>query len=80
LYGPDFGLISTHFPARSRKQIRRKYEEMHKRIGKKQQKTEERKMAEQRKDYFDSNILECNMINWLKKPNMAESSSSEDSL
>lgn len=53
---------------------------MYKRIGKRQQKMEERRVMDNRKDYFDSEILQCNMIKWPKKPNMAESSSSEDSL
>lgn len=52
-YGPDFGLIRTHFPTRSRKQIRRKYEEMFKRLAKRQEKMESRRLTENRKNYFD---------------------------
>ena len=80
LYGADFGLIQAYFPERSRKQIRRKYQEMEQRYGKRMHRIEMRRDEERRKNFFDQEILESNMIKWPKKPNIAESSSSEDSL
>jgi hypothetical protein len=40
LYGADFGLIQAYFPERSRKQIRRKYQETEQRQMKRMQRME----------------------------------------
>ncbi|EFX61278.1 hypothetical protein DAPPUDRAFT_274239 [Daphnia pulex] len=57
LYGADFGLIHAYFPERSRKQIRRKYQEMEQRHGKRLQRIELKRDEERRKNYFDQEIL-----------------------
>lgn len=80
LYGADFALIQAYFPERSRKQIRRKFQELEQRYCRRIERNQLRREEERRKDYFDQEVLENNLIKWPKKPNIAESSSSEDSL
>lgn len=53
---------------------------MEQRQMKRIQRMELKRDQERRKNYFDEEILETNMMRWPKKPNIAESSSSEDSL
>jgi hypothetical protein len=53
---------------------------MEQRQMKRIQRMELKRDEERRKNYFDEEILETNLMRWPKKPNIAESSSSEDSL
>jgi hypothetical protein len=78
LYGADFGLLSSYFPTFSRKQIKRKYEEIERQELRRLQRMEIKQIEERRKNYFDDEILESKMIKWPKKPNPNESTSSSD--
>ena len=64
LYGADFALLSTHFPKRSRKQIRRKYMEMEERVSRKAHKREIRLAEERRKSYFDEAYFGSDVMRW----------------
>lgn len=51
-------LIESFFPNRTRSQIKRKYRDIHEVRGRALQREEQRKIREDRKSYFDEEILE----------------------
>jgi hypothetical protein len=57
LYGADFAIIQAYFPERSRKQIRRKFQELEHRYCRRIERNQLRREEERRKDYFDQEVL-----------------------
>ena len=72
-YGADYSILKHHFPSKSRNQIKKKCTEIEKRRKRTIEKAEERKNKEERKDFFDREIMELEMIKWRNsKPNKPE--------
>ena len=61
-YGSDFTFLEEYFPEKSRKQLKRKYQEMqkYKCYAKKIEKIEESIVKERRKSVFDEEIMDEN--------------------
>ena len=73
-YGADYSILRHHFPSKSRNQIKKKCIEIEKRRKRAIERAEERKEKEERKDFFDREVMqELGMIKWRNsKPNKPE--------
>jgi hypothetical protein len=69
-YGSDYSILKHHFPSKSRNQIKKKCIEIEKRRKRAIEKDEDKKTKEERKDFFDREVMQLDMIKWRNsKPN-----------
>ena len=69
-YGADYSILKHHFPGKTRNQIKRKCIEIERRRKRVFEKAEERIDQEDRKDFFDREVMQLDMIKWHNsKPN-----------
>ena len=72
-YGVDYSMLKHHLPSKSRSQIKKKCSQIEQRRNRELERSEHLRAQEKRKDFFDSEVMQFDMIKWPNiKPNKPE--------